>query len=165
MHRRLSRGVTTLPFAECEDKLTELLREFGPSRRSYHPEYPFWRLRNDGIWTVTWDGMAHGGLPSRASNNDPPRSALRAAHAIGAFPRTFSNAVALQPECLADEHLEIAPTHSVQCAGGVAALARRGQQFLALVAPPGRCSRTAQAYERHGILAQAGSSPPDASAA
>jgi putative restriction endonuclease len=108
---RLSRGVTTLPFAECEGKLTELLREFGPSRRSYHPEYPFWRLRNDGIWTVTWDGMAHGGLPSRASNNDPPRSALRAAHAIGAFPEDLQRQLQQHPELISQVAQEVLAAH------------------------------------------------------
>jgi len=26
--------------------------EFGPPRKSYHTEYPFWYLRNDGLWEV-----------------------------------------------------------------------------------------------------------------
>lgn len=34
------------------EKLTELLREFGPLRKSYHPEEPFVRLRRDGIWLL-----------------------------------------------------------------------------------------------------------------
>ncbi|MBH0045899.1 phosphorothioated DNA-binding restriction endonuclease [Pseudoalteromonas sp. NZS11_1] len=29
-----------------------LLKRFGPSRKAYHPEYPFWRLVNDGIWRL-----------------------------------------------------------------------------------------------------------------
>ncbi|MCT2347036.1 HNH endonuclease [Niallia taxi] len=33
-------------------KLTELLREFGPIRKSYHPEEPFVRLKKDGIWML-----------------------------------------------------------------------------------------------------------------
>ncbi|MDX8289333.1 HNH endonuclease [Metabacillus indicus] len=33
-------------------KLTELLREFGPIRKSYHPEEPFVRLKRDGIWIL-----------------------------------------------------------------------------------------------------------------
>ena len=40
-------GIT---FGEVDRDLTDLLKEFGPPRRSYHPEYPFWRLQNDGVW-------------------------------------------------------------------------------------------------------------------
>lgn len=40
-------------FSEVEPKLTRLLREFGPSRTSYHPEEPFCRLRNDNIWELS----------------------------------------------------------------------------------------------------------------
>jgi len=28
------------------------LRTYGPSRRSYHPEYPFWHLQSDGLWEI-----------------------------------------------------------------------------------------------------------------
>lgn len=41
-----------IPYREVDDKLGALLREFGPPRKSFHPEYPFWRLQNDGIWVV-----------------------------------------------------------------------------------------------------------------
>jgi putative restriction endonuclease len=33
-----------IPFAEVSRDLTELLKEFGPFRKSHHSEYPFWRL-------------------------------------------------------------------------------------------------------------------------
>ncbi len=42
-----------ISYAEIDEKLTELLVEFGPARKSYHPEYPFWRLQNDGIWELS----------------------------------------------------------------------------------------------------------------
>jgi len=35
-----------------EPDLERLLFEFGPPRKAYHPEYPFWRLQNDGVWEV-----------------------------------------------------------------------------------------------------------------
>lgn len=50
---RLSQGQQSLLFSECEAELAELIREFGPTRDSYHPEYPFCRLRRDEIWQVT----------------------------------------------------------------------------------------------------------------
>jgi putative restriction endonuclease len=50
---RLERGEERLvAFADIEEPLRRLLAEFGPPRRSYHPEYPFWHLRSDGLWEV-----------------------------------------------------------------------------------------------------------------
>lgn len=39
-------------FSEIEKPLTELLIEFGPQRKSHHPEEPFHRLPKDGIWEL-----------------------------------------------------------------------------------------------------------------
>src|SRR5512144_210248 len=49
---RWQRGLTGVTFLEAEPFLTDLLREFGPPRKSDHPEQPFWRLQRDGVWTV-----------------------------------------------------------------------------------------------------------------
>src|SRR5262249_38742900 len=57
-----------IPYAEVEHDLTALLKEFGPPRQSHHPEYPFWRLQNDGVRTVG----AAGALKPRRQNTDPP---------------------------------------------------------------------------------------------
>ena len=40
-------------FSEIEEKLTLLLTEFGPQRKSHHPEEPFCRLRTEGIWELS----------------------------------------------------------------------------------------------------------------
>lgn len=42
-----------IPYTEVKVKLTELLIEFGPQRKSYHPEEPFVRMENDGIWELS----------------------------------------------------------------------------------------------------------------
>ena len=42
-----------IPYLEIDKDLGELLREFGPWRANYHPEYPFWRLQNDDVWEVS----------------------------------------------------------------------------------------------------------------
>lgn len=76
---RLSRGLEYVPYIECESLLASLIREFGPSSLSPHPEYPFWRLQNDGVWIVESDRP----MRPRASNSDPPRTELRAARARG----------------------------------------------------------------------------------
>ena len=38
---------------DIEENLENLLREFGPRRDSHNPQFPFWRLQNDGIWEVS----------------------------------------------------------------------------------------------------------------
>lgn len=78
----LARGQRSLSFAEVEPKLAELLKEFGPTRKSYQAEYPFWRLQNDGLWVVTADRP----MACRASNSDARVTELRAARARGEFP-------------------------------------------------------------------------------
>ncbi|MFD0715500.1 phosphorothioated DNA-binding restriction endonuclease [Paenibacillus sp. GCM10027626] len=42
-----------LPYEQVRAKLKNLLIEFGPSRKSYHPEEPFVRLVTDGIWQLS----------------------------------------------------------------------------------------------------------------
>jgi putative restriction endonuclease len=42
-----------MPYYEVREKLTLLLKDFGPIRKSYHPEEPFVRLTNDGIWSLS----------------------------------------------------------------------------------------------------------------
>lgn len=80
---RFSQGIRELPFAVVRPALTELLREFGPTRIANHPEYPFWRLQSDGVWEV----QPREGLVQRASNTDPTTRALLSANAIGRFPK------------------------------------------------------------------------------
>jgi putative restriction endonuclease len=53
-------------------EVQDLLKRFGPHRTVYHPEYPFWRLKNDGFWTVNNDEECK----SRKSNIDPSKAEL-----------------------------------------------------------------------------------------
>lgn len=78
----LSRGHEAVPFRTLNDSLTRLLEEFGPRRAHHHPEYPFWRLQNDGLWVVTADEP----LLSGRNNNDAKKSELIQKGAIGSFP-------------------------------------------------------------------------------
>jgi putative restriction endonuclease len=41
-----------IPYEQIREHLKTLLIEFGPIRNSYHPEEPFVRLKNDGIWEL-----------------------------------------------------------------------------------------------------------------
>ena len=49
---RFSEGRRDLLFSEVEPALRGLLDAFGAPRPAQHPEYPFWRLQNDGLWTL-----------------------------------------------------------------------------------------------------------------
>lgn len=58
---RYARGEPRLiPWAELESDLQDLLFEFGPPRQSYHPEYPFGRLRRDAVWEVQGAAIREG---------------------------------------------------------------------------------------------------------
>ncbi len=64
---RYLEGQKEIPYRQAGPEMTKLLREFGPARKSYRPEDPFWRLQNDGLWTVTAEvdlgkQKHHGGL-------------------------------------------------------------------------------------------------------
>jgi hypothetical protein len=41
-----------MEFEGIEDELRHLLVQYGPPRKSVHPEYPFWRLQSYGLWQV-----------------------------------------------------------------------------------------------------------------
>jgi putative restriction endonuclease len=91
---RWSRGETDeIAFRDVDRDLTELLREFGPPRRSYHPEYPFWRLQNDGVWVV----RASGELAVRQGNTDPLKSVLVAHEARASFSNDVRDALRSDP--------------------------------------------------------------------
>ena len=38
--------------SEIRDELHSLLERFGPQRRQYRPDMPFWRLKGDGFWEL-----------------------------------------------------------------------------------------------------------------
>lgn len=75
---------SSIYFSEAEPQLKELLAEFGPTRKSYEPEHPFFRLQNDDtgrLWVITADGP----LLPRTGNTNPPKRELIAKRARGAF--------------------------------------------------------------------------------
>lgn len=66
---------------EVDKDVHLLLKRFGPSRKAYHPEYPFWRLVNDGIWRLD---NAEECIP-RSSNTDAKKSELIKNQVTGGF--------------------------------------------------------------------------------
>ncbi|MDR5755652.1 phosphorothioated DNA-binding restriction endonuclease [Caballeronia sp. LZ035] len=75
------RGVQDIPFCEYEARLSDLLREFAPQRRTLHPELPFVRLKNDAVWEVTLGTNREHVL----LENDLTKGQLRNLNATGHF--------------------------------------------------------------------------------
>lgn len=85
---------TRITFSDVDRDLTGLLKEFGPDRSAYHPEYPFWRLQNDDLWEVD----APVGLEPRKSNTDPKKSELLQHNVAAGFPATILAALEADPD-------------------------------------------------------------------
>ncbi len=78
----LSRGEPRLiPYKVIDKPLQDLLREFGPPRKSFHSEYPFWRLQNDGIWELA----NTDGAEARKGQSDAKKSELLKHDVSGGF--------------------------------------------------------------------------------
>lgn len=84
-------------FAEIEKPLRDMLMEFGPSRKSYHPEFPFWHLQTDGVWEVS----PKTGYPSRKGHTSPSAKQLRDAGATGQFSHFVRAAFESNPSLVA----------------------------------------------------------------
>ena len=50
-------------FKDAEPKLTQLLEQFGPPRKSYRPDEPFKRLPGDSLWELTYPAELDGKSP------------------------------------------------------------------------------------------------------
>ena len=70
---------------DVEENLGNLLRGFGPRRDRYKPQFPFWRLQNDGVSEVS-DADQISLTPSR----DPHITDLRNYNAPGGFNETIT---------------------------------------------------------------------------
>jgi putative restriction endonuclease len=110
---RVQRGEGRLiPYQEVHSKLGELLLEFGPPRQSYHPEYPFWRLQNDGgFWEVPEREAAIEARGNRPRAGDIPPSILTGVQATGGFTSAVFAALRRDPNlvneiagAILDEH-------------------------------------------------------------
>jgi putative restriction endonuclease len=58
-----------MPYRDVHERLRELLIDFGPPRKSFHPEQPFWRLQNDGDF---WEIPETEGLSGLQGPSPPP---------------------------------------------------------------------------------------------
>ena len=78
--RLLREEVSFIPYFKIDEKLGDLLKEFGPRRANYRTQYPFWRLQNDSVWKVT---NAHKIIPN--SGGDARKKDLLDHNVSGGF--------------------------------------------------------------------------------
>lgn len=105
---QLSRGgPNSIAFRDLAPKLTELLKEFGPTRQSYHPEYPFWRLQNDGVWIVDDADK----LERRTGQTDIPKRELLDKDVHAHFTNEIAQRLERDPSLVADVALRLLDGH------------------------------------------------------
>src|SRR5437763_14533262 len=104
---RWQQGKAEVTFKEAEPDLTALLREFGPPRKSDHPEQPFWRLQRDGVWTVN----APANLPLKTGDDIPRVGALRSEVVRAGFPAEVQEALDADPGLVAQIAIRILDEH------------------------------------------------------
>jgi putative restriction endonuclease len=85
-----------MPFCDVSRVLTEALRLFGQRTASVNPEYPFWRLQNDGLSEVV--PASPSAYELRQSNNDPKKSSLLKNGAKGGLIKSDFDLLAKHPE-------------------------------------------------------------------
>ena len=79
---RCSRGEEReVSFREVDEKLSVLFTELGLSQKIHHLEVPFWRLQNDGLWTVSGEEQ----VQSWPREKNPKRGKLLRVNARGGF--------------------------------------------------------------------------------
>ncbi|MBI2480922.1 MAG: HNH endonuclease [Planctomycetia bacterium] len=96
-----------IPFTEVDRELRTLLLEFGPPRKSCHPEYPFWRLRNDGVWEL--ENAEHA--VRRSSNSDAKKTELLKHGVRGGFTIEVFDLLAARPRLVTELAAEILGQH------------------------------------------------------
>lgn len=105
---RLLRGKSRLvSFVEADQVLLKLLKYFGPPRKSYHPEYPFWRLQHDGLWELT----NINDIQPRRSNTDAKKSELVKHHVQGGFPMEIFETLSNNQELILEIVYRLLDTH------------------------------------------------------
>ena len=77
----LSEGKNRIPFAEFYAPFKRLLEEFGPPRKSDHPEYPFWYLQTEQLWEV----YPKSDWQLKTGGSSPTKSELLRRNAVGSF--------------------------------------------------------------------------------
>lgn len=96
-----------IPFDRMEEPLERMLEEFGPPRKSPHPELPFYHLQSDGVWEI--DETVP--LTRRKGSKNFLRTELRKFHIAGGFPAPIFQELKHKPEALREVAREILEAH------------------------------------------------------
>lgn len=67
-------------YADVHGPMLDLLARFGPQRRDHYPALPFWRLTNDGFWS-----LHNAERCTRTGSRQPPKSELIKNQVAGGF--------------------------------------------------------------------------------
>lgn len=94
-----SDGNSRVRYEDLAPRLSAWLAEFGPPRQAHHPDQPFWRLQNDGLWSVSTHGDAAGTLDSGRSLQ-PGHRWLIDSKAVGQLADDFQAALSGDPGLL-----------------------------------------------------------------
>jgi len=93
-------------YAAVDPPLRRLLADFGPPRRSIHPEFPFWYLKNDGVWELTrTDRLVVG------SRRSPGKGKLLEHDIQGGFTEPVQRALTADPDLVAELAHKLLDTH------------------------------------------------------
>ena len=155
---RVARGEERLARYEqdIERLLTDLLERFGPPRKKIHPEYPFGRLKNDGLWEIP------GGesLPT-TEKGDLHRSGLIKHAVTGGFPEPIyelllsdSGLVQQAAQALLYEHFPYSLHDDIRTAAGFPAefLVQESPGLPYGLAVPRSPARPRDRNFRHAVL-------------
>jgi putative restriction endonuclease len=105
---RLSRGMPAeMPFSVIEPKLRSLLTEFGPSRQSYHPEYPFWALQQNGVWNLE----SKDTIILRKGSSNPSKGELLKQEAVGSLTPSIIKKLTDDPKQIATTAKKLLSAH------------------------------------------------------
>lgn len=105
--RQLRGDPPALPFSEAEPILRKLLIEFGPTRKSCHPEYPFWHLKNDGLWSID----SQEPINLRPGSSNPSKSELLEKGAVGSFTPSILAIFKKNPELVLQQTKSLLDAH------------------------------------------------------
>jgi putative restriction endonuclease len=101
-------GERLISFSDLDERMQGIFRAFGPPRRRYGTNHPFWYLQTDGVWEVE---SADELRMRKGKSREPTRTALREAHARGGLAPELYAALRNDPALLqrVASHLLTAP--------------------------------------------------------
>ncbi len=137
----LSKQNRLISYRDIDEKLKNLLAEFGPFRKCYRTEYPFWRLQNDKIWEVKSKKKIEVN-----KSGDVQKKTLLASDSVGGFDKEVFNELDNNPKLVCyiiDEllnsnfpdtiHRDILEAVGINISGERLVIRNRNQKFRAQV--------------------------------